>query len=153
MYEFLDYQAQDVMSTELVTLEPQSSLAEAEALFEKHGFNALPVVEGDRRLVGMVTSLDLLRAYAFTEEHLFPPYDEIMSRPVVRSMTLEVKTVTPRTPLTRVLQKLLDTRNKSFPVVEDDRLVGMISREDVIRGLRRAQEAGRSGGAKDGKRR
>jgi CBS domain-containing protein len=53
-------------------------------------------------------------------------------------MSREPVTVPPRQPLTRTLQKMIDTRNKSFPVVDDGRLVGVVAREDVMRGLRRA---------------
>jgi CBS domain-containing protein len=49
-----------------------------------------------------------------------------------------VDTVCPGTPLSRVVQKIVDTRNKSFPVVDDDRVVGMVAREDVMLALRRA---------------
>jgi CBS domain-containing protein len=46
--------------------------------------------------------------------------------------------VAPDTPLTRALQMMVDMTIKSFPVVADARVVGIISREDVIRALRRA---------------
>ena len=138
MYEFLDYLVQDVMSVDVVTIQPASSLAEAEELFEKHGFNAMPVVESDGALAGFLTQLDLLRAFRFTDEHMFPPYAEIMQRPVAEVMSRDVLTVTPRAPLTRALDKLLDSRHKSFPVLDGDQLVGVVAREDVRRGLRRA---------------
>ncbi len=136
MYEFLDYQVQDVMNRPLmVTVD--TTLAEVELLLEKHGYNALPVVDTAERLVGLVSSLDLLRAFSFPEDAILPPYEEIMARSVESVMTRDVLTVCPRTPLTRVLQKIIDTRNKSFPVVDDDRVVGMVAREDVMLALRR----------------
>ena len=138
MYEFLDYQTHDVMTTETVTIAPDATLAEAEALFEKHEFNGMPVLDAEGHVVGMLTQLDLLRAFAFTDESLFPPYTDIMQQPVSRVMTRDLQTVNPRTPLSRVLQKMLDARSKSFPVLAGDRLVGVVSREDVRRGLRRA---------------
>jgi CBS domain-containing protein len=52
-------------------------------------------------------------------------------------------TVAPDDPLTHVLQKMVHTRCKSFPVLEDDRLVGIVAREDVLRALRRAAEGRR----------
>ena len=67
MYEFLDYRVASVMS-HAVTVRPETTLAEAEALLEKNGFNSLPVVDAGERLVGIVTSLDLLRAFAFPED-------------------------------------------------------------------------------------
>ncbi len=46
--------------------------------------------------------------------------------------------VTSRTPLTRVLEKMVRSGVKSMPVVDDDRLIGVIAREDLLRALRRA---------------
>jgi CBS domain-containing protein len=69
---------------------------------------------------------------------MFPPYDEIMARPVREVMATELDTVMPRTPLTRVLETMVRTRNKSLPVVEDGAVVGVIAREDVLQALRRA---------------
>ncbi len=63
MYEFLDYRVCDAMTRDPVQIAPEASLAAAEALFEKHGFNALPVVGAGGALLGVVTQLDLLRAF------------------------------------------------------------------------------------------
>jgi CBS domain-containing protein len=54
-------------------------------------------------------------------------------------MNIHPDTVSPETPLSNVLERMVVTRHRSFPVVEGDRLVGMISREDVVRALRCAQ--------------
>ena len=135
MYEFLDWSVQDVMSRP-VTIGPEATLAEAERLLEKHRFNALPVVDSAERLLGIITSLDLLRAFDFSEDVILPAYAEVMKRSVSEILTVDVQTVTPRTPLSRVLQKIVDTRNKSFPVLDGDRLVGMVARQDVMLALR-----------------
>jgi CBS domain-containing protein len=138
MYEFLDYRVEDVMVSPAVTLPPAASLADAEALFDKHDFNGLPVVDASGHLLGILTKLDLLKAFRFTDDHMFPPYETIMGRAVETVMTRDVLTVTPRAPLTRVLEKMIDAGTKSFPVVDEGRVVGMVAREDLIRGLRRA---------------
>ena len=148
-YEFLEWRVEDVMSRP-VCVAPTIPLAEAERLFEQHGFNALPVVNARGVLQGVVTSIDLLRAFDFSEDVILPDYDRIMERSVETVMTRDAQTVTPRAPLTRVLRKLVDTRNKSFPVVDDDRVVGVIAREDVMRALRRAR-AQEAPGAQDGR--
>jgi CBS domain-containing protein len=137
MYEFLDWRVQDVMS-QPVSVGPDATLGEAEALLEERRFNSLPVVDAQGRLLGLISSLDLLRAFDFAEDVILPPYGEIMKRSVSAVMSRDVQTVCPRTPLTRVLQKIVDTRNKSFPVVDDERLVGVVAREDVMLALRRA---------------
>ena len=138
MYEFLDYVASDVMSKP-VAIGSDAPLAEVEQTLERTGFNGMPVVS-DGALVGFVTSLDLLEAFRFTPDAILPPYEQIMQRPVSSVMRRDPAVVQPRTPLTRVLEKMVDTRNKSFPVVDPhgERLVGVIAREDVMRALRRA---------------
>ena len=138
MHEFLQYRVRHVMTTTLETIEPHASLAQAQAIFDQHDFNALPVVEPDGRLVGIFTKLDLLAAFAFTPTSIIPQYEDVMRSQVAEQMTRELITVGPDLPLTRVLQELVETRNKSFPVVDGTRLVGVIAREDVLRALRRA---------------
>jgi CBS domain-containing protein len=138
VYEFLDYRVCDAMTADPVTVAPTVSIAETEAQLERHDFNALPVVGAKGELLGVVTKLDLLRSFRFTDDHMFPPYEEVMRQPVQSVMTTDATTVTPRTPLTRVLETLVRTRSKSLPVVEDDVVVGMIAREDVLAALRRA---------------
>jgi CBS domain-containing protein len=138
VYEFLDYRVVDAMTSNPVCIGPDASIAETEALLERHDFNALPVAGPRGELLGVVTKLDLLRAFRFTDDHMFPPYEQVMAQPVRSVMTADVATVTPRTPLTRVLETLVRTRSKSLPVVEDGAVVGVIAREDVLAALRRA---------------
>jgi CBS-domain-containing membrane protein len=144
MYEFLDYQAQDVMTRDPVTIAPDATLSQLEQVFEKHEFNSMPVIDADGAIQGIVTKLDLLRAFEFSDENSFPPYEEIMQRPVRSVMSREVRYVFPRTRLPRVLTRLLDTGCKSLPVLDDEKLVGMVAREDVMRGLRKAVEGQRA---------
>ena len=68
---------------------------------------------------------------------MFPPY-ESTQHPVSSVMSRDLHRVCPRTPLTQVLEKMIDTRDKSFPVIDGDDLVGMVAREDLLRGLRSA---------------
>jgi len=137
VYEFLDYRARDFMSPP-VTIESEISLADAERILEEKHFNSLPVVDENGALIGLATSLDLLKAFRFGADYLFPPYDQIMQLPVSEIMSRDPLSVRPLTPLTRVLQKMIDTRNKSFPVVDGARVVGVVAREDVMRALRLA---------------
>jgi CBS domain-containing protein len=137
MYEFLGYRVEDFMSRSGITVKRTTRLDEAERLFEKHDFNLLPVVEGSR-LVGVLTKLDFLKAFSFRHGDLIPPYHAILQREIAAVMTNDPVTLEPDLPLTRVLEKMIDTRYKSFPVVREGELVGMISREDVVRALRQA---------------
>jgi CBS domain-containing protein len=138
MYEFLAWRVGDVMSRDPLTIRPDAAIADAEAVFDARDFDALPVLAEDGVLAGVVSKLDLLRAYHFTPETMVPAYDEIRRRPVRTVMTSQPLTVGPEAPLTRVLETLVATRVKSLPVVEAGRLVGIVAREDVLRALRRA---------------
>ncbi|MCG8590105.1 MAG: CBS domain-containing protein [Proteobacteria bacterium] len=138
MYEFLRYLTEDVMAVDLVTIAPDATLRDAEDVFEAHGFNGLPVVAADGEMVGFLTQLDLLRAFRFDDDTMFPPYPSIARTPVAAVMTREFRSVRPRTPVFRVLEKLVKFRTKSLPVLDGDRLVGIISREDVVQALRKA---------------
>jgi CBS domain-containing protein len=140
MYSFLEYRTRHVMTRDVVTLDPDALLAEAEALFEKHDFNTLPVVDGAGDLQGVLTKLDALRGFAFSTGSVIPRYEEVMARPVRDFMSPDPETVDPELPLTRVLERMVATGHKGLPVAEGARLVGVIAREDVLRALRRAVE-------------
>jgi CBS domain-containing protein len=137
MYQFLEYRVGDFMSRNGVVVSPNTPLEDAERLFERHDFNLIPVVEG-KRLVGVLTKLDFLKAFSFGPGRLVPHYREILEQKVGAFMMRNPMTVSPDTPLTKVLEKIVATRYRSFPVVEDDNLVGVISREDVVAALHRA---------------
>jgi CBS domain-containing protein len=138
MYEFLSWRVDDVMTRTVVTVGPEARIADAEDEFDTRDFDALPVVTSDGVVAGIVSKLDVLRAYVFSPETMLPRYDEIRARPVRTIMTLQPLTVAPTQPLTRPLEMLAATRVKSLPVVEEGRLVGIVAREDVLRALHRA---------------
>ena len=126
------------MTRAVTTVTRQLSLRDLEALFEKHDFNSFPVVE-EGKMVGIVTKFDFLKAFAFTTGQIVPHYDDLMKRPVAEIMTEAVVHVEPTTPLTRVLEMMVNLKTRSFPVIgPGGELVGMISREDVMRALREA---------------
>lgn len=121
-----------------VVVTKDMTLARAEEIFERHDFNGLPVVDGENRLVGMVTKLDFLKAFLFTEKSKMPHYDAIMAQSIETVLTTHPHVVSPETPLTRVAQVMIETKFKSFPVVEGEHVIGIIAREDIMKALRRA---------------
>lgn len=138
MFEFIHYRVRDAMTSSPITTTPQTPLRELEQVFEEHDFNGVPVLDENGDLIGLVTKFDLLKAFILTPKTIVPHYDDIMQQPAESVMLCEPVTVSPDLPLSRVLQRLVEMRIKSFPVVEGDRLVGIISREDVLAALRRA---------------
>jgi uncharacterized protein (DUF2267 family)/CBS domain-containing protein len=149
MYRFLEFHVADFMTASVITTAPETTIAEAQALFEQHDFNCLPVVR-NRSLVGVLTKLDLLKAFRFRTNRLVPPYSSIVSDAVRTVMSEKPGVVGADAPLTRVLEQMVKTRFRSFPVTRGDVLVGIISREDVMRAL--LQAAGRAPATRRGQR-
>ena len=138
MYRFIECTAAQYMTRSVTTVTRQITMSELEQLFETHDFNSFPVVE-DGKMVGIVTKFDFLRTFAFTTGQILPRYDELMRRPVAETMTEAVVHVEPAAPLTRVLQLMVNLKARSFPVVDaQGQLLGIISREDVMRALKEA---------------
>ena len=138
MYEFLKYEVRDAMTANPIAIGPKTPLKDVEELFENHDFNGVPVVDDQRHLLGILTKFDLLKAFSLGIRAMVPHYDEIMEQPAEAIMTRDPVSVEPLLPLSRLLQKLVEMRTKSLPVVENGLLVGVIAREDVLKALRRA---------------
>ena len=141
--------AADIMTLGVFTVRPETSLKEAAGLMLERGISGLPVVDGTGRLVGIVTEGDLLRrAETGTErrrsrwlEFLLGPgqlaneYVHSHARKVQDVMTPEVVTVSRDTPLQDVVNLLEQRRIKRVPVTRDDKLVGIISRANLVQAL------------------
>jgi CBS domain-containing protein len=120
MYGFLGSTVRQFMTRTVITVEQQTTMRELAELFAKHDFNAFPVVE-DGKVVGIVSKFDFLRAFAFTSRQIVPHYNELMSRPAADVMTEAVVHVDPTSPLTRLLQLMVNLKTRSFPVLNADR--------------------------------
>jgi len=127
MYALQFYQVRDVMRAAPTTVRPEESLAFVEGIFVRYNFNGIPVTDKSGHLLGMITKLDLLKAFDFGEKGRVPKYREIMAKQVSEFMTSEVHTFSPETRLTEVLRNMIETRNKRI-----------IAREDVIRAIKKA---------------
>ena len=114
----------DIMTEHVVTIDPNATVEEAVGLLLRHGISALPVIDGDRRLLGLVSEYDLLK-------NLFD--GQSTSRPVSEYMMREVRTVAPVDNVASVAEWFLAERYRRYPVVDNGRLVGVISRRDIMR--------------------
>jgi CBS domain-containing protein len=138
MNEFIYYQVRDVMTPSPITVGQDITLSDAEAIFEKHGFNGFPVVDERNQLIGIVTKFDLLNAFSAAKGTNVPQYDTIMGQSISQVVKKKLYAFFLETPLNRVLDKMIETGHNSFPVVEGEGVVGIVTREDVLRALRRA---------------
>ena len=144
LYRFLACAVDQYMTRAVISVTGAVTLGELEALFERYDFNSFPVVE-EGRILGIVTKFDFLRAFTFTTGQMVPHYDELMLRRVADVMTKAVTHVEPQTPLTRVLELMVSFATRSLPVLSlEHKLVGIISREDVMRALRETTQCSRS---------
>jgi acetoin utilization protein AcuB len=122
------------MRRDLVTVTEQATLAQAAALLATRGIRHLPVV-ADGHLVGIVTDRDLRSA---TPSTLAGLSDEAIARQLRETtvsavMVREVVTVPPAVPLEEAARLLTTRRIGSLPVVDGDRLIGIITETDILR--------------------
>jgi CBS-domain-containing membrane protein len=138
--------ARDVMVTPVITIKSTSLVQDAAARMLQHHISGLPVVDEDGRIVGMVSEGDLLhRVEAGTERRrswwleswtpntaLAAEYVKAHSRKICDVMTRRVITASPDTPLHEVASLLETNRIKRTPVLENNRLVGIVSRANLL---------------------
>jgi CBS domain-containing protein len=138
-------QARDVMTREVVTVGPDTSAKYAAEVLAERGFAALPVVDEEDRLLGIVAEADVLRDRLPPDPrlHMRRPEDSDAPPPpaLVRGvMTAQVRTAEPTADVADVARLFVDARLRSVPVVDRGRLVGILSRRDLLRTLIRPDD-------------
>lgn len=133
---FVNLFVKDAMLKDVVAVSPEMTMGEVEALFEEYDYYSFPVID-EGKLVGIVTKLDFLKHFIFTPSSIIPQYDRLLKDKIRDIMNRKVFTVSTDTPLTRVLELMVETRIRSFPVVDaENQLLGVISREDIMKMLK-----------------
>src|SRR5215510_3477479 len=141
--------AHDVMTWGAITVEPDASVSRAVRLMLQNKISGLPVVDADGQLVGMVTEGDFLRRGELGTQRQRPRWLEFLLGPgrlaaeyvqssgqkVAEIMTPEPKTITPETSLDEVVRLMERHRIKRLPVVQDGKLVGIVSRANLLHAL------------------
>lgn len=141
--------AKDIMTTTVITVAPEASIPEvARLLLERH-ISAVPVLDSGDRLVGIVSEGDFLRR-AEEGQHRHgswwlrllsataanaTEYVKTHGRSAADVMTRDVVTVTEDAPVGEVAHLLETKRIKRVPVLRDGKVVGIVSRADLLRGL------------------
>jgi CBS domain-containing protein len=136
----------DVMVRDAVTVRPDTDVANAAKLLAEHDVSALPVVDGEGNLFGILSEADLIhRAEIGTERHrpwwldgastLAGEFAKSHAKKVGEVMTSGAISVSEDTPLSEIATLFERKRIKRVPVVKDGKLIGIVSRANLIQAL------------------
>lgn len=119
----------EFMADTLVTFRPDMDVLDAIHQLVEHRIAGAPVVDDHGNLVGMLSELDCMKIA------LTAGYHGEWGGPVSDFMTRDTQTVEAEMSIVDLAQLFLDSPYRRFPVMKDNRLVGQISRRDVLRAL------------------
>jgi len=157
--EGFDVKARDVMVSNVITVGPDTPVREAAGTLVKHRISALPVVGKDGELVGIISEGDLMRRpeldtdyrrswwlelFSDTDksnETIASEYVKTHGRRVRDVMTREVITAKPGTSLREIADLLERNRIKRVPIVANGKLVGIVSRANLVQALASLRDA------------
>jgi tRNA nucleotidyltransferase (CCA-adding enzyme) len=117
--------AQELMSSPVRTIRPETTIDEAQRILLRYGHSGLSVVDADGQLVGMISRRDLDIALHHGFSHA----------PVKGYMTTNLKTIAPDASLPEIESLIVTYDIGRLPVLDHDRLVGIVTRTDVLRQL------------------
>src|SRR5262252_1567879 len=139
----------DVMTREVVSIAPEASVLEAVRLMLQHNISGLPVIDAKGNLQGVVTEGDFLRRVETGTERkrsrlvefllgpgrLATDYVQATGRKVGEVMTPDARTVGEDETLEKVVNLMERYRIKRVPVVRGDKVVGIVTRQNLMRAL------------------
>jgi CBS domain-containing protein len=141
---FLEVPVEHVMTPRPATVGPEDPLGDAAGLMVQGGFRHLPVVDVDGRLVGMLSERDLRERLGTELERFADAALDLLSADVEGSMRTDPITISSAQTVRDALELLMDERVGALPVVDDERLVGILSYLDVLGYLRHESPPGAS---------
>lgn len=138
----------DLMTTDVITVGPDATLKEAARRMLEGRLSGLPVTDNSGKLVGIITEADFVSGEAdrrreragllrlLVREETIPSHE----RKVSEVMTSDVVIISPEADHAEAARQMERRRVKRLPVLDDGRLVGMISRSDLLRAFTRPDE-------------
>lgn len=144
--------AKDIMTTEVITVSPEQKVEEVARILADNNISGVPVVDGEGRLVGVVTENDLMvRARNLRIPFYVTLFDSIIflenprrfnehlkkftASRVEEIMTRQVLTVDEETPISEIAAVMTDKSINRVPVLRDGKLVGIVTRNDIVGAL------------------
>jgi len=129
--------AKQLMSTSVITISPDEDIYEAMRMMALNNITGLPVIEDDGTLLGIITEKDILvLLYSNLED---PDMDRVVGT-VGQFMTRHVISFGPEDSLANIGECLSTNDFRRVPILYDGKLIGIISRKDVIRYIRDLQQ-------------
>ncbi len=122
--------AREFMTQHVTCLTPDMDVMEAMKILVDQAISGAPVVDERGSLVGVLTERDCLTTVVQSSYH-----GSTFGGPVADFMSSEPETIDADTSLLDVAQKLAQTKYRRYPVMQGNRVVGLISRRDVLRAL------------------
>jgi CBS domain-containing protein len=119
----------DYMATGLITLTPEMGVMEAVQKFLDYRISGAPVVDERGNMIGMLSEKDCLKVV------LNAAYYEEMGGTVSDYMMKDVITIDASTGIVEVAEMFIKSSFRRYPVISDDKLIGQISRRDVLKAL------------------
>ena len=140
------------MTTEVLTVSPETSISELSKILENRKIGGLPVVDKGGRLLGVITQSDLVdRArdlelppainildfhfYLQIPSHLLQRVEKMLGTTVGDCMTPNPVTVAPDTPVARIAALMAKQKMHTIPVLEGGKIVGVIGKMDLVRAM------------------
>jgi CBS domain-containing protein len=144
--------AKDIMTTEIITVTPETEIAQAARLLLEKRINGVPVVDSAGKLVGILCQMDLIiQQKSMPLPSLFTLLDgyipltsskrldkevaKIAATKVSEAMTPNPVTVDPETEIEKIAALMVEKNFHTLPVVDGGKLVGILGKEDVLRTL------------------
>ncbi|MEZ4598660.1 MAG: CBS domain-containing protein [Syntrophotaleaceae bacterium] len=144
--------AKDIMTREVHTVTPETSVEELARLFLATGVNAMPVVDSKGRLFGIITETDLIARdqplhlptvislfdwviYLESEDRFRQQVEKLTAQKVGEICTHEVTTVSPEATVQEIAALMVEKGVHLIPVVENEQVVGVVARVDIIRSM------------------
>jgi len=125
------YQVNDIMTDRFVAVGPDATIDQAISLLLEHRVSGLPVVDADGKLLGLISELDIIDLV----------YEADIEASIVGDhMTWDVRVLDAEASLDDAARLFCTQNVRRFPVVSEGRLVGIISRRDLIRFVRDARK-------------
>ena len=138
--------ARDIMTKDVVTIGPEATIRDAARLMIESGAGALPVVKDDR-LVGILSHTDYslregvrlvgvgytMMRRLLSPQHMEATLEELADRPVSEVMEPHVTTSRGDTPIWEIAQRMARERIRHMPIVDGDRVVGIVALQDFLK--------------------